>query len=165
MTIIVARLERDCCFENYSGGKSTPRWELFRTHRPSISRDNSRGWRTATWSRSCFGSRKETNHLLQWEKDCRSKNGEGNEWCRTRIGKARASCYGCIECNRDTQPQQRGREHAVRTKYDIRTGQFPSAARNPLAPRGASVPLVCIKRNTDFSLAQIQRIFFSCDCV
>lgn len=44
---------------------------------------------------------------------------------RTRVAK-HVHRVTCIECNWDMQPQQQGRQHAARTKCDIRTDQFPS---------------------------------------
>lgn len=56
----------------------------------------------------------------------RTERDDGRWKAKNKGSKARASCYACIECNRDMQPQQQGREHAACTKCDIRTGQFPS---------------------------------------
>lgn len=44
---------------------------------------------------------------------------------RTRVAK-HVRRVTCIECNRNIQPQQQGRQHAARTKCNIRTDQFPS---------------------------------------
>lgn len=47
----------------------------------------------------------------------RRKIGTEREWDREdRGGKARASCYACIECNRDTQPPNNKGENTPRVQ-------------------------------------------------